>query len=80
MNSKQYARKYKKERITGIIEEAKKDIKKNYHNNRFSANEAYYYNEGLIKALRNDLDIITAKTYLELSNLNYEYCKEADRE
>ena len=73
MNIKEYASKYKKERIAGIIEKAKKDIKQSY--NRFPDNKAYYYNLGLISALRNDIDIITAKTFIELRNLNYEYSK-----
>jgi len=69
MHSKQYARQYKKERIAGIIEKAKQDIKESY--NRFYSKEAYYYNQGLIEALRNDIDIITAKTYIELRTLNW---------
>ena len=76
MNSKQYAREYKKERIAGIIKKAKQDIKQSYL--RFPAGEAYHYNLGLISALRNSMDIITAKTCLELSNLNYGYYKEAN--
>lgn len=74
MNSKQYARKYEKERIVGIIKKAEEDIKENY--NHFSVNEAYYYNQGMIEALRNDIDIITAKTYIELRTLNHRYYKE----
>ena len=73
MNSKQYLKKYKKERMAGIIEKAKKDIKENY--NCFSNNNAYHYNLGLIDTLRNDIDIITAKTYIDLRILNFRYYK-----
>ena len=75
MNSKQYARKYEKEKIEGIIKKAKQDIKQSYL--RFPSNEAYHYNLGLMDALRNDIDIITAKTYIELRKLNYGYYEES---
>ena len=75
MNSKQYAKKYEKERIAEIVKKAKGDIKESY--NRFPTGEAYHYNLGLISALRNNMDIITAKTCLVLGNLNYGYYKES---